>query len=188
MKKMLRVPLTLLLIFSMMGCGTANKDNGNKDTTNNGTETNSGTDTTTNDNANSNADTTNNNANSNGDTTNDMGANTTNDHKVDVADEVADDVASMEEVERANVLVTDANAYVAVELKEGQNGSEEMENKIAEHVRKGNQDFKNVYVSMNPDFVKEMNDYGTKIREGEPVEGFFKEFSDTVRRVFPDAH
>lgn len=40
---------------------------------------------------------------------------------------------------------------------------------------------------MNLDFVKQMNDYGTKIGEGEPVEGFFEEFSDTVRRVFPDS-
>ena len=105
-----------------------------------------------------------------------------------MADDVADDVAKMKEVKSANVLVTNANAYVAVELKEGENGSEQMENKIAEHVRKGHNDFKNVYVSMNPDFVKEMTEYGRKVREGEPVEGFFQEFSDTVRRVFPDAH
>lgn len=179
MGKILQVPVALLLIFSLMGCGAANKDNGNNDATNNGTETNTnaGTDTTTNAPV-----------NSNGDTNNDMGTNTDHDRKVELADEVADDVKGMEEVKSANVLVTDANAYVAVELKEGVDGSEEMENKIAEHVRKGKQDFNNVYVSMNPDFVKQMNDYGTKIRAGEPVEGLFEEFSDTVRRVFPDSH
>ena len=41
---------------------------------------------------------------------------------------------------------------------------------------------------MNPDFVKQMNEYGTKIRANEPVEGFFTEFSDAMKRVFPDAH
>ena len=46
MIKMLQVPVTLLLIFSLMGCGTANNDDGNNDKTDNGTETN------TNDNAN----------------------------------------------------------------------------------------------------------------------------------------
>ena len=181
MIKMLQVPMMLLLIFSLTGCGTPKTENGNNNATNNetnGTETNVGTGTT-NDHVNEDV---------NNDTSNAVGTNTTHGHKVEVADKVADDVAAMKEVESANVLVTDANAYVAVELKEGNKGDEHMENKIAEHVRKGNHNFKNVYVSMNPDFVKQMNDYGTKIREGEPVEGFFEEFSDTVRRVFPDSH
>ena len=182
MMKMLQVPVTLLLIFSLMGCGTTKTDNGKNNATNNdtntGTETNVGTETT-NDHVNENV---------NNNTSNGVGTNTTHGHKVEVADEVSDEVTAMKEVESANVLVTDANAYVAVELKEGNKGDEHMENKIAEHVRKGNPNFKNVYVSMNPDFVKQMNDYSTKIREGEPVEGFFEEFSDTVRRVFPDAH
>ena len=59
-------------------------------------------------------------------TPNGVGMNTTHGHKV----EVADNIAAMKEVESANVLVTDANAYVAVELKEGNNGDEHMENKI----------------------------------------------------------
>ena len=40
----------------------------------------------------------------------------------------------MEEVESANVIVTDTNAYVAVVLKEGADGSEVTENKIADEV------------------------------------------------------
>ena len=105
-----------------------------------------------------------------------------------MADDVADKIVKMEEVESANVIVTDTNAYVAVVLKEGADGSEATENKIADEVRSTNATFKNVYVSMNPDFVKQMNEYGTKIRANEPVEGFFTEFSDAVKRVFPDAH
>ncbi len=175
MKKMLRIPMTLLLIFLLVGCGTTKKDDNN--VANNDQGANVETNTTD---KKVNEDNTDNNA------SNDMNA--TNDHKIEVADQVADDVAGMEEVESANVLVTNANAYVAVVLKEGVEGTEEMENKIAEHVRKGNQDFNNVYVSTNPDFVKQTTDYGEKIRAGEPVEGFFEEFSDAVRRVFPDAH
>ena len=179
MIKILQVPMMLLLIFSLTGCGTTKTENGNNNATNNetntGTETNVGTGTT-NDHVNGNVN------------NNSLGTNTTHGHKVEVADKVADDVATMKEVKSANVLVSDANAYVAVELKEGNNGDEHMENKIAEHVRKGNHNFQNVYVSMNPDFVKQMHDYGTKIREGKPNEGFSEEFSDTVRRVFPDSH
>ena len=77
--------------------------------TNTGTKTNVGTGTT-NDHVNEDV---------NNDTYNGVGTNTTPGHKVEVEDKVADDVAAMKEVESASVLVTDANAYVAVELKEG---------------------------------------------------------------------
>ena len=40
-------------------------------------------------------------------------------HKVELADDVADKITGMEEVKSANVFVTDNNAYVAVDLKEG---------------------------------------------------------------------
>lgn len=112
----------------------------------------------------------------------------TTDQKVELADDVSDKIVGMEEVESANVFVTDNNAYVAVVLKNCTNATEELETKIADEARATNADFKNVYVSTNPDFSKEFTDYGDKIRAGEPVEGFFEEFSDTVKRVFPDAH
>ncbi|MEH7014692.1 YhcN/YlaJ family sporulation lipoprotein, partial [Neobacillus niacini] len=44
----------------------------------------------------------------------------------------------------------------------------------------------NVYVSSNPDFVERMKDYGRRIKQGDPIEGFFDEFNETVRRVFPN--
>ena len=124
----------------------------------------------------------------NNETATDTNLNNEGNHKLAVADDVADKIVEMEEVKSANVIVTDTNAYVAVVLKEGANGSEVTENKIADEVRSANATFKNVYVSMNPDFVKQMNDYGNKIRANEPVEGFFTEFSDAMKRVFPDAH
>ena len=173
MTKMLRALGTLLVIFSLMGCGM-NKTEEVKDNAA-GTETETETDvndTTANDS------TTDANVNNESDE---------NDGNPEVADDVADKIVEMEEVESANVIVTDTNAYVAVVLKEGAEGSEMTENKIADEVRSADATFKNVYVSMNPDFVKQMNEYGTKIREGKPVEGFFEEFTDSMKRVFPDA-
>jgi spore cortex protein len=179
LKNILRITVTLLIILSLVGCGAKKNEN----VKNNAVGNDTGTDTNLNNDQNNNN---NNNAN-NGSTT---GANQNNEgnHELAVADDVADKIAKMNEVESANVIVTNANAYVAVVLKEGTNGTEAIENKIADEARSTNADFKNVYVSLNPDFVKQMNDYGTKIRNNEPVAGFFEEFSDTVRRVFPDAH
>lgn len=169
MTKMLRVLASLLIIFSLMGCGMKKTEEVKENAM--GTET----ETIVKDEVGK-------------ESTTDTNLNKEGNHKLAVADDVADKLVKMEEVESANVIVTDMNAYVAVVLKEGANGSEATENKIADEVRSTNATFKNVYVSMNPDFVKQMNEYGTKIRANEPVEGFFTEFSDAVKRVFPDAH
>ncbi len=169
MTKLVRVLVTLFVIFSLMGCGMKKTEEVKENAM--GTET----ETVVID-------------ENNNETATDANLNNEGNHKLAVADDVADKIVKMEEVKSANVIVTDTNAYVAVVLKEGANGSEVTENKIADEVRSANATFKNVYVSMNPDFVKQMNDYGTKIRANEPVEGFFTEFSDAMKRVFPDAH
>lgn len=166
MKKISIIAGALFLILSLMGCGmNKTKDNAAVDKVEDKVTDQPETDVTTND------DVTNNEEN-----------------RLEVADEAADHIVKMEEVESANVIVTNRNAYVAVVLHEGVEGTKQLEDKIAEEARAANKDFNNVYVSMNPDFVQQTTDYGNKIRAGEPVEGFFEEFSDTVKRVFPDAH
>ncbi|MFB7301999.1 YhcN/YlaJ family sporulation lipoprotein [Heyndrickxia sporothermodurans] len=71
-------------------------------------------------------------------------------NKMRVADEAADRVAKLKEVDRANVIVTDNNAYVAVTLTDRSRNelSKTVENKIAKEVRKADKDIDNVYVSM----------------------------------------
>ncbi|RBP87604.1 YhcN/YlaJ family sporulation lipoprotein [Cytobacillus firmus] len=112
-----------------------------------------------------------------------------NDNKMKVADESADRISELKEVETANVIVTNRNAYVAVVLRDGAKGdvTDRLENKIADKVRGTDKDIQNVFVSSNPDFVERMKDYGNRINEGDPIEGLFDEFTETVRRVFPNA-
>lgn len=170
--------MILLLIGSLAACGT-NKNNvtKNETETTTTTEKNGTTDTVTDQTTETETET--------GTGTN---VNGNEGHKVELADDVADKIAKMDEVESANVFVTDKNAYVAVVLKNGTNASEALETKIADEARSTNGNFNNVYVTTNPDFSKEFTDYGEKLRAGEPVSGFFEEFSDTIKRVFPDAH
>lgn len=166
MKKISIIAGALFLILSLMGCGMNKaKDNAAVDKVEDKVTDQPESDVTTND-----------------DVVN------KEENRLEVADEAADHIVKMEEVESANVIVTNHNAYVAVVLHEGIEGTKQLEDKIAEEARAANKDFNNVYVSMNPDFVQQTTDYGNKIRAGEPVEGFFEEFSDTVKRVFPDAH
>lgn len=114
--------------------------------------------------------------------------------RMDLADDAANKVNELDEVESSTVIVTDRNAYVAVVMSNaGDNAdaneevSKDLEDKIAEKVREADNNIENVYVSLNPDFVERMTGYGKRINEGEPVEGFFEEFGEAVRNVFPDA-
>ncbi|WP_181349304.1 YhcN/YlaJ family sporulation lipoprotein [Thalassobacillus sp. CUG 92003] len=108
----------------------------------------------------------------------------------DVAEKTAEQITSeVDDVEDAYVLTTRNNAYVAADMKGQQNGdvSDDVEKEISKVVKKTNQDIDNVYVSTNPDFVDLTNNYVQDVENGEPVQGFFREFGDMVNRIFPDA-
>lgn len=166
----------MLLIGLLTACGT-NKD---EKATDNGTDKATENTDTVDEDMNGNDDAT------NGGTTGNGTANDTEGKKVELADEVANKITELDEVESASVLVTDNNAYVAVDLKEGTEETDEIKTKITDAAKAENANFNNVYVSANPDFSKQFKDYGDRIRADEPVEGFFDEFTDTVERVFPD--
>ncbi|MEG0258325.1 MAG: YhcN/YlaJ family sporulation lipoprotein [Lysinibacillus sp.] len=170
MRKILQFSMATLVITALVGCGTdKNVDKVEDTTTGKGTEEIIENETTD-------------------ESVPKEDVNHNNENKLELADDVAAKIVELAEVESANVIVTNNNAYVGVMLKEGVSETQELETKIAEQARATNGKFDNVYVSTNPDFAKQFNDYGEKIRANEPIEGFFTEFSDTVKRVFPDAH
>lgn len=176
MKKLAMFPLSLLLVFSLLGCGTKDDD---KNTTNDNTvnDKNTTTDTTNNDNA------TDDNS-ENGTTDGNDGMTNSN---VEVADDAAEKITAMDEVDSSNVLVTDNNAYVGVVLKEGTEETDELKQKISDEVRNVHSEFDNVFISFNPDVAQSLTDYGDQIRAGDPVEGFFEEVADSINRMFPEA-
>jgi spore cortex protein len=106
-----------------------------------------------------------------------------------VADKAASKVNEMKEVQQANVIVTENNAFVAVMLEDNAQGkvTRQIEEKISKAVKETDKNIENVYVSSNPDFVERMRNYGNDLQNGEPVEGLFEEFSEMTRRVFPNA-
>lgn len=110
----------------------------------------------------------------------------TNEPNMRVADKVADRITTMKEVDSANVLVTDKNAYVAAKLAPNQNLTKELERKISKRVKSTDRDIDNVYVSVNADFFDRTTTYTEDIRQGRPVAGFFEEFTESVRRLFPN--
>ncbi|MGE6259386.1 YhcN/YlaJ family sporulation lipoprotein [Heyndrickxia sporothermodurans] len=115
--------------------------------------------------------------------------NNNNNNNMRVADDAANRVANLKDVNRANVIVTDSTAYVAVMLNDRSRNElpRTIENKIAKEVRKADNSIDKVYVSVNPDFYDRMNDYATDIRNGHPISGIFDQFTQTIQRIFPNA-
>ncbi|PEF74882.1 YhcN/YlaJ family sporulation lipoprotein [Bacillus pseudomycoides] len=114
---------------------------------------------------------------------------TNNETRLHIANKAADRIVELEEIDKANVIVTNRNAYVAVVLRENVKGqiTKQLEKKVADQVRTTDPDIRHVFVSSNPDFVDRMRDYADKINQGKPVTGLFEEFTETVRRVFPNS-
>ncbi len=113
--------------------------------------------------------------------------NETNEPRLEVADEASKRITDLNEVKSSNVLVTNRNAYVAAVLEGPKNTelSKEVEEKIANQVRQSDGNIRNVYVSVNPEFVDRMEGYTNDVRDGRPIRGIFDEFTEMVQRVFP---
>ncbi|MDW0109135.1 YhcN/YlaJ family sporulation lipoprotein [Sporosarcina aquimarina] len=175
MKKIWMVLAACLLMLSLAACGKKDKDV-TTDQTNDAGVVEDKNDTTTD------MDGTDDASDENADD------NATEDNTVENAEEMADAVASLEEVDHANVLKMGDRAYVGATLKEGTSTSKELEDKIADKAKEAGTDTAKVYVSTNPDYTKQIDEYSDKVRSGEPVEGLFDEIGDAMKRIFPDAH
>ncbi|MFD2042819.1 YhcN/YlaJ family sporulation lipoprotein [Ornithinibacillus salinisoli] len=122
--------------------------------------------------------------------------------RYDVAEEAADQISNqIDEIERAYVLTTDNNAYVAAGLNNNGNAqnngnvknnnnsgdelTDDVKKEIADIVKSVDNDVENVYVSTNPDFMDLTNNYVNDMNNGEPIEGFFDQMGNMIERLFP---
>lgn len=106
------------------------------------------------------------------------------------ADDIAREISDLKEVDSAYVLMMGRRAYVAVMLdpKAGQRElTSQLKRKIAQRAKAVDPLVQRVYVSANPDFVKQLRDYSEDIQTGRPVEGIVDQLSDIIRRTFPEA-
>lgn len=104
-----------------------------------------------------------------------------------VADNVADSLTKVKGVDSATVMVTDDTAYVGVMMRNGDGDmTDDVKDQIARQVRKEDPSIKRVYVSANPNFAQQINNYAKDIREGRPVSGLINNFMDLIQRTFPN--
>ncbi|WP_175493022.1 YhcN/YlaJ family sporulation lipoprotein [Bacillus sp. OK048] len=99
-----------------------------------------------------------------------------------IENEAEDKVENLPEVNQANIIVSNRNAYVAVEMDEDFHGeiSPFVEDQIAQQVREANPNIQNVYISSKRDFVTQMRQYRENLQNGKSTDGFTK----MVQRFF----
>jgi YhcN/YlaJ family sporulation lipoprotein len=109
-------------------------------------------------------------------------------NRIQIANQAAKKIVHLPGVKQANVLVMRRNAFVAALVDAKHDPiTKKMKDRIAQQVRKTDPNIHNVYVSTNPEFVNRINRYVTDVQQGRPVSGFFAEFSNMIRNVFPTA-
>ncbi|MDQ0269021.1 YhcN/YlaJ family sporulation lipoprotein [Cytobacillus purgationiresistens] len=105
---------------------------------------------------------------------------------VKTADHIDAKLVKIKDVDNAHVFVTDHHAYVAAKLNNEDNHlSKDVEREISDKVKAADPDIENVYISVNPDFYGRMHNFSNDVQRGKPVEGFYEQFKDAVRSVFP---
>lgn len=107
-----------------------------------------------------------------------------------LADDIADKLGDMREINNATVMLTDDNAFVAVDMPGNRQGdlTNDLKKRISRNVKKMDKSVDNVYVSADADFFDRMGTYARDIRNGDPIQGMAEQVTETLRRIFPTAY
>jgi spore cortex protein len=100
----------------------------------------------------------------------------------------ADQVALIDDVSEAMIVETDNNAFVAVKLDSGSDTiTDDLRMKITQVVQSNVENAEAVHIANNPDFYRKMETYERYLKSGTPTRDYINDFSETIRRIFPDA-
>lgn len=109
-----------------------------------------------------------------------------NNTQLTIADDIANQLASLNAVRTAHVLLTNQHAYVAIMTEYGYRDSiETVRQQIVDQVRAGVPLVKQVFVSGDPQFISSVEHIIGQMRKGTTDQGVIREFNTIVERVFP---
>lgn len=107
-----------------------------------------------------------------------------------VADDIADRIADMKNVDTAAAIVLGNYAYIGVTTRDmGKDGllTDEFKETVANEARSVDPNLQRVFVSANPNFVKQLNGYVNDFRNGRPIGGIVEGVTNVINRTFPEA-
>ncbi|MDX9871531.1 MAG: YhcN/YlaJ family sporulation lipoprotein [Clostridia bacterium] len=104
-----------------------------------------------------------------------------------LAEQLASKVRTIEEVNKATVVVNGNQAWVGVDLKAGAGArlTEKLKTKIMEMVKVQSNQISTVYVTADADVVTRLKNIADDIAAGKPVSGFRDELNDITTRIMP---
>ncbi|MFC4769134.1 YhcN/YlaJ family sporulation lipoprotein [Effusibacillus consociatus] len=112
----------------------------------------------------------------------------TTDTPVRDAQNIANALVGKHNISRANVLVTDRTAYVAVDIPytgRSQAMTDRFKDEVANEVRRVDPSIQRVYVSADADVFDRFQGYTNDIRAGRPIQGVYERFTEFVQRIWP---
>ena len=103
------------------------------------------------------------------------------------ADRIVTEVAKMEEVRSATVVISENTALVGVNLTDTTKGemNTEIKRQIEESVRRTDPQITRVSVTADPDIFKRIENIARETGRGRPLSGFGREIEELVRRITP---
>lgn len=108
-------------------------------------------------------------------------------HKMRMRQKIADRLVSLNGVKSAYVMSTKNNIYVAVvpDRRTTDYIPSMLKKRVCKVVKREAPNYKNIFVSANPDFIDWMREYREKSVAGHPLSGLIDEFREVVERTFP---
>lgn len=111
--------------------------------------------------------------------------------RLELSQQMADSLVTMEGIRSAHVLVSGAQAFVAVTLQEPPSGSgadvpEPVKARITDRIKSLDASVDQVYVSGQSDLVHRFESVEPELRNGRPRDGLLRELSEYVGRTIPD--
>jgi YhcN/YlaJ family sporulation lipoprotein len=103
------------------------------------------------------------------------------------AEEIANKVSDLREIESATCLITGNTAMVGVQFNQQYKGdlTDQIKKKVDRTVKDQDDRISRVIVTADPDIVTRIEDIFKQIGEGRPLSGFTKEINELINRIQP---
>lgn len=105
------------------------------------------------------------------------------------ASKIAKNITDLNEVNKANVLITENEAVVGVNLRGNTQGTmtNDLRQKIEKIVKKENKSIDKISITTDPNLVTRINTMTTNIGNGNVVDNFAEEVKDLIRKITPNS-
>jgi len=103
------------------------------------------------------------------------------------AQDLAEKIGEMKDVNAATVVITENQAWVGVDLAANLEDemTDEMKNEITSLVKKEDKEIDTVYVTADADSVTRIKNIAKDVADGKPISGFINELNEIGRRITP---